>query len=110
MSRTDKTQPYPVRLWDGTLHRVAVHNHVDGICDLPQSLDEELAQYAANGGYLDRAACHWEFQYTGINTCCCNLCRDPARRRAERRADRHRVRRDLREMVKQARTRTDDIE
>lgn len=35
MSRIDKTQPYRVRRWDGTLARIAVHDHHDGVCDLP---------------------------------------------------------------------------
>ncbi|NUP73396.1 MAG: hypothetical protein HOQ07_01880 [Sinomonas sp.] len=42
MSRTDKTQPFRIRLWDGTLRRVAVHDHRDGVCDLPSTVREDL--------------------------------------------------------------------
>lgn len=103
MSRTDKTQPFHVRLWDGTLHRVAVHDHRDGICDLPADLAEDLNQIDLNGGFMPRDACHWEFHYTGVRTCGCDLCRDADGLRDERRTDRHRMRRELTDLLKFAR-------
>lgn len=110
MSRTDKTQPFQIRLWDGTLHRTAVHNHADGICDLPHTLAETLAQYDAGGGFCPPGACFWVFQYTGIKTCGCGLCRDSAGLRAERRNERHRVRRELNDALKAARTGVADLD
>ena len=100
MSRTEKTQPFRVRLWDGTLHRVAVHDHRDGICDLPATVHEDLEQVEDTVGSMARGSCHWEFQYTGTRTCCCPLCHDADGLRDERRADRHRNRRELAELLK----------
>lgn len=103
MSRTDKTQPFRVRMWDGTLHRVAVHDHRDGICDLPADLAEDLDQLDLDDGFLQRDSCHWEFYFTGTFPCGCALCRDSGGLRDERRADRHRVRRALTDLLKEAR-------
>ncbi|MCA4132659.1 hypothetical protein [Arthrobacter sp. M4] len=102
MSRTDKTQPFRVRLWDGTLRRVAVHDHRDGICDLPANVQEDRRQVVTNGGFLPNRSCHWEFQYTGSKTCCCSVCHDGDGLRHERRAERHRNRRELANLLKLA--------
>ncbi|WP_284976293.1 hypothetical protein [Arthrobacter sp. efr-133-TYG-104] len=103
MSRTEKTQPFRIRLWDGTLHRLAVHDHRDGICDLPTTIQGDLEQVEDKDGLMARWSCHWEFQYTGTNTCCCPLCHNADGLRDERRAERHRNRRDLAELLKRAR-------
>ncbi|WP_183093223.1 hypothetical protein [Nocardioides stalactiti] len=101
MSRTDKTQPFRVRLWDGTLSRVAVHDHSDGVCDLPATMRDDLAQWSTPGAI--GTSCHWELHWTGVGVCPCSLCHDGAERRAERRADRRRARLDAAEAVKLAR-------
>lgn len=100
VAHTDKTSPYLVRLWTGALEREAVHNHADGVCDLPQTYADELAQYTANGGFLDTDACHWDLSYTGVRICCCRLCRDSAGLRELRRRDRRRARHELGEVRK----------
>ena len=110
MSRTDKTQPFRVRLWDGTLRRIAVHDHRNGICDLPANLAEDIAQIDGAGGVFPAGACRWEFTWTGMPACCCELCHDSSGLRAERRADRHAVRRDLRDLVKSARGDWSDLD
>lgn len=102
MSRTDKTQPYRVRLWDGTLTRIAVHDHSDGICNLPADYREDLSQYAATAGSFSPASCYWTMHFTGTMACCCGMCHDAAGLRAERRADRHRTRRELADLAKEA--------
>ncbi|MFE6645056.1 hypothetical protein ACFVJS_00740 [Nocardioides sp. NPDC057772] len=102
MSRTDKTQPYRVRLWDGTLARTAVHDHRDGVCDLPADVREDLSSYALTGGFRAASSCYWTMHFTGTMSCCCSMCHDGAGLRAERRADRHRTRRELADLVKEA--------
>ena len=102
MSRTDKTQPFRVRLWDGTLRRVAVHDHRDGVCNLPADEAADLEQFARHGGRIPAYACHWEFTWTGVAPCCCSLCHDPSGLRAERRANRHDIRRALGALLKEA--------
>lgn len=101
MSRTDKTQPYRVRLWDGTLQRVAVHDHRDGICDLPATLEEDLAWHDRHRSH--GTSCYWDLHWTGVTVCACALCSGRPWARAERRADRHRAKRELVELVKLAR-------
>lgn len=101
MSRTEKTQPFHVRLWDGTLTRIAVHDHTDGICDLPTDYREDLSCVAA-GDYGRSGSCHWTMHFTGTMACCCGMCHDADGLRAKRRADRHRVRRELLDLVKVA--------
>jgi hypothetical protein len=103
MSRTDKTQPFHISLWDGTLDRVAIHDHTDGVCDLPATYREDIAQYVGVAGHRT-TTCYWSLHYTGTNVCCCSLCHDSAGLRAKRRADRHRARRELTDLVKVART------
>jgi hypothetical protein len=108
MSRTDKTQPYRIRLWDGTLRRVAVHNHSDGVCDLPRTLGEDLAVHAVPGP--DGASCHWALHDTGTKVCCCSLCHDSAGLKARRRAARHDARRQSADLMRLARTDWRDID
>ena len=110
VSRTDKTQPFRVRLWDGTLTRVAVHDHSDGACDLPATYLDDLAQYATDGGRFSRGSCYWAMRFTGTMACCCDMCHDAAGLRAERRADRHRTRRELADLVKEANTGSHDLD
>ncbi|MBB3049399.1 hypothetical protein FHS23_000394 [Prauserella isguenensis] len=102
MSRTDKTQPFRVRLWDGSLRGVAVHDHRDGVCDLPGTLKEDLKHVAGNGGSVARGSCFWDLRYTGTRPCCCPLCRASDRFRADRRASRQRSRRELADLLKLA--------
>lgn len=101
MSRTDKTQPFRVRLWDGTLRRVAIHDHRNGICDLPANLAEDIAQIDGAGGRYPAGACRWEFTWSGTASCSCEICHASSGLRAERRADRHAVRRELRDLIKE---------
>lgn len=96
MSRTDKTAPFWVRLRHGTLALVEMHNHAGGPCDLPAQVDRDWWK-------RDRR-CNYEFQYTGIKTCCCSMCHaweypdrtERQRRRRERRKQRSQLRRDWR--------------
>ncbi|MFD4181282.1 hypothetical protein [Rhodococcus sp. NPDC058514] len=76
MSHTDKTDPIVVKLWTGALNGVVVHDHRDGRCDLPRSIAEERDRPTHD--------CGVEHLYSGINACCCPLCRQPALRRADR--------------------------
>lgn len=99
MSDTKKTDPFLIKLWNGALHRAAVHDHRFGECDLPQAVDEHLAQLSAGWSRLD-GRCRWEFQFTGVRTCCCGLCRPRACGRRERKSARRRTAIGLGEAVK----------
>jgi hypothetical protein len=95
MARTDKTDPFWVKTWTGALAHRQVHDHTDGVCDLPATIAEHYEQ-------LDRplgTKCHWAFVYTGTRTCGCWLCRGRTslNRRHERRADAEEVRRLIRD-------------
>jgi hypothetical protein len=67
MSRTYKTDPFRVKLSKPECSKLKVvedHDHRFGLeCDLPEnSLHEGFTR------------CTWEWEWTGINVCCCNLC------------------------------------
>lgn len=101
MARSEKTQPFRVKLWDGTLHRVAVHNHVDAVCDLPSTLDEDLDRHRAFRPF--GTSCHWDLRFTGTRVCACPMCSARAERREVRRRDRHDSAARLRGIAKEAR-------
>lgn len=103
MAHTDKTMPLKVRLWHLGLVPVAVHDHRDGVCDLPATLAELLAQSRGGGD------CTWDFSWTGVGACACELCTGGYWHRAENRRDRQKSRRDLRDRVKQW-NRTGDVD
>lgn len=69
MSRTDKTNPFWVKLMHGDLAVEELHDHSDGVCDLPPIEDAVAYTYGST-------RCRRCFTYTGINTCCCKLCRE----------------------------------
>ena len=85
MSKTDKTRPIQVRLWDD-LDKVPYHVCLGKDCDLPSSLEQDLAQPSEPGH------CIWVFNYTGINVCSCNLCSGRDYRLLAKRSDRRKVR------------------
>lgn len=92
MSRTDKTKPLWVKLAHRDLEYWEMHDHTDGVCDLP-TLQDGLAFIPGP------SRCHREWHYTGIRTCCCPLCHasewpltETQRRRRDRRRDRIRLR------------------
>ena len=97
MSRTDKTSPHIVKLWNGTLRRVACHDHTLGPCDLPGGLREHLAT-----GHTTR--CTWDLDFNGTHVCCCELCRAQTWVRAERKGERSRARARIGESLKAFRT------
>lgn len=95
MSRTDKTNPYLVRLWDGTLERVAHHDHRRGECDLPGTWAEH------ERSYIDQPSrCTWDLRFTGVNPCCCSICRAQPWVRADQRGARRRSHMRLEEVRK----------
>ena len=98
MSRTEKTSPYIVKLWDGTLRRVAEHDHSTGPCDLPQTLAEHLARW-------NSTRCTWELHYDGTNIhdCQCGVCRATLWVRNDVRGERNRARIRLDEALKEYR-------
>jgi len=67
MSRTDKTNPFWVKMRHHDLDWEELHHHEDGGCDLP-AIDDKDA-FVRN-----TTKCFRSFIYTGTNTCCCGLC------------------------------------
>lgn len=65
MSKTDKTNPLWVKITRGDVASEEIHNHSDGVCDLPA--DGSLA-------WSRGQRCRREFVYTGTHTCCCHWC------------------------------------
>lgn len=95
MAHTDKTKPLQVRIWHRVLVPVAQHHHEDGVCDLPATLLELLAQR------WDGGACTWDFAWTGVGVCSCRICTGGYWHRADNRRDRRRTRRNLRDRLKE---------
>jgi len=95
MSRTDKTQPLLVKLWDGTLRRQAFHDHRTGPCDLPSTLREHLL--------AGPTRCTWDLHFDGTYTCSCEICKAHTWVRNDVRSERRRNRIELGELLKEAR-------
>lgn len=89
MSRTDAHVPLHIRIARRDIAHAEVHDHTDGICDLPTPYDYD-ALWAGPGH------CHWTWVWDGHGLCPCNMCHCGDINRAERRAERQRVRRELR--------------
>jgi len=101
VSRTEKTQPFRVKLWDGTLERVALHDHRDGPCDLPITMIDDLI------GRSDMR-CRWDLRWTGIFVCCCGLCRQQVEHRRAAKGARRRSRMVLLDAVKRSGSTAED--
>ncbi|WAC54259.1 hypothetical protein [Gordonia sp. SL306] len=93
MSRTDKTKPFWVKLAHHDLESREIHDHTDGVCDLPPAEVGLAYTYGTS-------QCRREFRYTGTSACCCPMCHAqewPDRtERQRRRRDRRRTRDSLR--------------
>ena len=84
MSRTDKTRPYYVRLFDSEdLTKVPHHRHETGECDLPETFDDTVQNPNSN--------CFYDFFYTGTSLCSCDWCTGKPWLRASSKALRHKV-------------------
>lgn len=103
MSGTDKTKPYYVKLWDGDLTKVAVHDRRFGECTLPATLADVLADAA-----VPRAGCFWDLHWTGIGVCSCHLCTGRFWHQQDVRRDRRTTRERLRG-VRAAASAADDL-
>lgn len=90
MSRTHAHVPLHIRVACGDVARAEVHDHTDGVCDLPDPFDP--AAWSARRGH-----CHWTWEWDGHGLCPCELCHGGHANRRGRRADRQRVRRELRD-------------
>lgn len=82
---------------------IAVHDHRNGICDLPDNLAADIEQIEGASGRPFAESCRWEFAWTDTAPCCCSRRRDSSGRRVERRAHRHAIKRDLRDLQRQRR-------
>lgn len=91
MSRTDAHVPLRIRVARGDVPRAEVHDHTDGVCDLPDPYDRDAL-------WRGRGHCHWTWVWDGRGLCSCGLCHG-SDRRLEQRADRQLTRRKLRDAV-----------
>ncbi|WOQ17117.1 hypothetical protein [Raineyella sp. W15-4] len=89
MSRTDAHVPLRIRVARGDIGRAEVHDHADGVCDLPDPFDRDAL-------WQGRGHCHWEWRWDGHAVCSCWMCHGGYGLRLDRRADRQRTRRELR--------------
>jgi len=92
VSRTDAHVPLRVRVARGDIGRVEVHDHTDGVCELPGAF--ELDALSEGRGH-----CRWAWRWDGHAVCSCWMCHGGSELRRQRRADRHRSRRELRALV-----------
>lgn len=75
MSKTDKTRPFDVQMWDphSRIKKVAHHDHRLGGCDLPATYEEHAAAtWPLPARFHTR--CQWSLDYTGIGFCSCSWC------------------------------------
>lgn len=76
MSRTWKTRPLKVSMWDSSYKKIkmkAYHDHRNGACDLPDNYKDDRVNSWPNSNWY-RMACSWGFVYTGRSTCACPGC------------------------------------
>lgn len=92
MSRTHAHVPLRIRVARGDVARAEIHDHTDGVCDLPDPYDPG-ALWQGHGH------CHWTRLWDGRGLCSCEICSCGELRRRDRRAERQRVRRELREVA-----------
>lgn len=101
MSRTDAHVPLRVRVARGDIARAEVHDHTNGMCDLPETNDRDAPRQR-------RGHCHWTWLWDGHGPCPCETCHGGHANRRERRADRQRVRRELDDAVRRWNTKGND--
>lgn len=89
MSRTNAHVPLHVRIARRNVPYAEVHDHTDGVCDLPDP-------YIYDRQWSGRGHCHWTWVFDGRGICPCNMCHGGDYHRADRRADRQRIHRQLR--------------
>lgn len=76
MSKTTKTRPYNVRLFDKKDKNFKMrieHNHEEGECDLSEP------NFEANHEGQQGKRCRYVFEYAGVNICACISCGDKRR-------------------------------
>lgn len=94
MSKTDKTQPYWLRMRDHNVR--AVHDHRDGVCDIVPL--ENNRDWWSPG-------CHYRYWWYGCCTGCgCAMCTDQADRKRKARRERAKGKRECLEGLAEYRT------
>ena len=92
MSRTHKTKPYMVQMYQGHAPVEEVHDHSKGACDLPPFDPKNMET---------RTRCHWDWKYDGKNHFCgCCLCTGHNERITNGRRNRKEARRKTRNWKK----------
>lgn len=72
MSRTYKTNPFWVRMRRGHIRTEEMHDHSNGVCDLPAEINKDW--------WLSCRNCNHHFLYTGKGLCACPMCHEPTSR------------------------------
>lgn len=101
MSRTDKTDPLDVKMWDRFNKGIGIeenHDHSKGECDLPKTYQEYRKRSWPNKDWF-KYNCAWTWTYLGKHVCCCSLCHKN-HWTEDKAADNNSSRMELRDMVK----------
>jgi hypothetical protein len=94
MSKTDKTAPWSVRVFNRPSWLEEHHDHRDGVCDLPPRPEpgDDVELFATWPGH-----CAWiasrDFWCDRANACGCKICHQSDERHHENRQQRYRGRR-----------------
>lgn len=105
MSRTDKTDPWPMRaIKDPKRLLREFHHHEGKDCDLPE-LDVDSIGWAGGLAEGGGRSCYWEytaeFLYGKDSGCGCPMCSAHNERRDDRRRSRHESNQDTHDMVRE---------
>lgn len=101
MSRTRKTRPLMVKAADPTDHTVGleeVHDHDDGVCNLPERPPRKL-EHVTEIMYRP-GQCYYTWEYKGVGLCGCRMCTAHDEFKADRRKARHEAKRELKQRTK----------
>jgi hypothetical protein len=91
MSKTDKTAPWTVRVYNRPYWLEEYHDHRNGVCDLPERpAPGVLDSVFSYGGQCGWRASH-EFWCVRQNACGCPWCNDTQERRQRTRRNRRAV-------------------
>jgi hypothetical protein len=89
VSRIDAHVPLRIRVARGDIGHAEIHDHADGVCDLP-------SPFAPDALWRGPGHCHWEHRWDGHAVCSCQMCHGGEGNRRERRRERQRARCELR--------------
>lgn len=97
MSRTFKTRPLDVRIFDPKdkkITREEIHNHANGReCDLPEPDAKSQLEHLENPDIAHK--CYWKWSYNGRGVCGCPQCTGKYEHKEENRRTRHSAKKEI---------------